>query len=42
MEGLKGDPFLMAKDLGLNSLMDVGPPAELELLVGESRSMCFP
>ena len=42
MEGLKGDAFLMAKDLGLNSLMDVGPPTELELLVGESRSMCFP
>ena len=33
MEGLRGDAFLMAKDLGLNALMDVGPPIGLELLV---------
>eukprot|EP00435_Cladocopium_sp_Y103_P074187 s257_g47.t1 len=29
MEGLRGDAFLLAKDMGLNVLMDVGPPVDL-------------
>ena len=42
MEGLRGDAFLMAKDLGLNALMDVGPPTELELLVERIKRWQFP
>ena len=33
MEGLRRDAFLMAKDLGLDVSMDVGPPTGLEELV---------
>ena len=40
MEGLRRDAFLMAKDLGLNALMDAGPPTGLELLV--ERINVFP
>ena len=42
MEGLRGDAFLMAKDLGLNALMDVGPPTGLELLVERIKEHVFP
>ncbi|CAL1129119.1 unnamed protein product [Cladocopium goreaui] len=42
MEGLRGDAFLMAKDLGLNALMDVGPPTGLELLVEKIKEHVFP
>ena len=41
MEGLRGDAFLMAKDLGLNALMDVGPPTGLELLVERIKEHVF-
>lgn len=34
--------FLMAKDLGLNALMDVGPPTGLELLVERIKEHVFP
>ena len=42
MEGLRGDAFLMAKDLGLKALMDVGPPTGLELLVERIKEHVFP
>ena len=42
MEGLRGDAFLMAKDLGLNALMDAGPPTGLELLVERIKEHVFP
>jgi len=42
MEGLRGDAFLMAKDLGLSALMDVGPPTGLELLVEKIKEHVFP
>ena len=42
MEGLRGDAFLMAKDLGLITLMDVGPPTGLELLVERIKEHVFP
>jgi len=42
MEGLRGDAFLMAKDLGLSALMDVGPPTGLELLVERIQEHVFP
>ena len=42
LEGLRGDTFLMAKDLGLNALMDVGPPTGLELLVERIKEHVFP
>ena len=42
MEALRGDAFLMAKDLGLNALMDVGPPTGLELLVEKVKEHVFP
>ena len=42
MEGLRGDAFLMAKDLGLNALMDVGLPTGLELLVEKIKEHVFP
>jgi len=32
----------MAKDLGLNALMDVGPPTGLELLVERIKEHVFP
>ena len=42
MEGLRGDAFLMAKDLGLSALMDVGPPTGLDLLVERIKEHVFP
>ena len=42
MEGLRGDAFLMAKDLGLDVLMDVGPPTGLEELVERIKEHVFP
>ena len=42
MEGLGGDAFLMAKDLGLKALMDVGPPTGLDLLVERIKEHVFP
>jgi len=42
MEGLRGDAFLMAKDMGLSSLMEVGPPTGLEKLVERIKEHVFP
>ena len=42
MEGRRGYAFLMAKDLGLKELMDVGPPTGLELLAERIKEHVFP
>lgn len=43
LRGMRDIPaFLMAKDLGLNALMDVGPPTGLELLVERIKEHVFP
>eukprot|EP00435_Cladocopium_sp_Y103_P041085 s3831_g11.t1 len=42
MEGLRGDAFLLAKNMGLNVLMDVGPPTGLEQLVEKIKEHVFP
>eukprot|EP00435_Cladocopium_sp_Y103_P050664 s1856_g15.t1 len=42
MEGLRGDAFLLAKDMGLSALMDVGPPTGLELRVERIKELVFP